>query len=401
VAILAAFAIAAIALSRIVLRSPRELAQAPAAVPYVVSGVLAALAARFVIVASRGRLHALSALELALTSFVAAASIATLVMPRATFWLYALLPYLVLGVTFAVARRFVDCSIVRWTLAITGAVVAASVLLDAFAGIGTSPLRRPGGLLGNRNFAAEYLALALPTALVLFTRARRWFVLLLIFGVALALTRCRTAWIAAACASAAVLALSAPDTRRPRALGVALVVAGILLATVLPTRLAWREANPFTATLSRTVELTSGSGELRVRQYEATLRMLDGRHAWWTGVGAGGWQAAVHARDPAAARNGIPHSDYLRVLSDGGVPALAALAVLLLAATVAAWRRRREMPDLAVFVGVLALVALADAPLFRLEVVVITGAMLAALQVKQPRVRGISCGLAPAAEVTP
>jgi O-antigen ligase len=401
VAVLAAFAITAIAMSRFVLRSPRELAQAPAVVPYVVAAGFAAIAARWIHAASRGRLHALSPIELAVTSFVAAACVATLAMPRAPFWVYALLPYLVLGVAFAVARRFVDCSIVRWALAITGAVVAASVLLDAFAGMGVSPLRRPGGLLGNRNFAAEYLALALPAALVLFTRSRRWLGLLLIFGVALALTRCRTAWIAATCATVAVLALSAPATRGPRVLGVAVVVAGIVLATLLPTQLAWKEANPFTATLSRTVELGSGSGELRVRQYEATIAMLGARHAWLTGVGPGGWQRAVHRLDPGAARNGVPHSDYLRVISDGGVPALAMLGIVLLAAIAAAWRRRREMPDLVGFIGVLALVALADAPLFRLEVVVVTGAVLAALQRNQPLARASSCGLAPAAEVTP
>lgn len=388
---LGAAAITAVAISRIVLRSERELARVANVVPYVAVGVIVALAARW-IVARR-----LRAIELAIVGLVASASIATLALPRATFWAYALLPYIVLGGTFAIARYFADSSIVRWALAITGAFVAASVLLDAFAHVGVSAMRRPGGLLGNRNFAGEYLALALPAALVLFTRARRWLFVLLIFGIALALTRCRTAWIAASCASVAVVALSAPSLRLRRAIGAAIVVGGALLATVLPARLAWGEAHPFESTLSRAFDLGGGSGELRVRQYRATIAMLGDHDAWWTGIGAGGWQSAVLPIDPRATLNRIPHSDYARAAADGGIPALATLCVLLLAGAAAAWRRRREAPDLAVFVGVLALIALADAPLFRPEVIVVTGAMLAALQ-REPQARARACSLQPAVE---
>ncbi|HEY5932983.1 MAG TPA: O-antigen ligase family protein, partial [Kofleriaceae bacterium] len=284
---------------------------------------------------------------------------------------------------------------VRWMLAITGGLVAATVVLDAFGLAVVSAARRPGGLLGNRNFAGEYLALALPAALVVFARSRRSLAILVVFGFALALTRCRTAWIAAAFGMVAVLALSDAATRGRRAVAAALVVAGVLLATVMPNRLVWKEANPFAATLARAVDLDGGSGQLRVRQYRATLQVLDAREAWWTGLGPGVWQAAVRAEDRALARNRIPHSDYLRVLSDGGVPALGTLGLVLFAAAIASWRRRRENPELAGFLGVLAIVALADAPLFRPEGIVVTGVVLAALA-RVPQAGARSCRLEPA-----
>lgn len=393
---LAAVAIATVVFSRVVLRSERQLAAPAAGWPLlVVAGTLAAIAVHWIRAVVRGRFHALSSVELALASCVVCACIAALAMPRAPLWMYAVLPYLALGGVFVAARRLVDHTAVPWVLALIGALVAASVLLDA-AGLAVVASRRPGGLLGNRNFAGEYLALALPAALAVFTRSRRWWWILVAFGGALALTRCRTAWLAASVAVMALVALSPPPLRSRRVLGAALVLAGVLLAAVMPTRLAWNEAHPFTSTLSRAVDLEDGSGQLRVRQYAATLGVLDSRGAWLTGLGPGAWQAAVRAQDRAIAKNRVPHSDYLRVLSDAGAPALGGLCILLVAAALAAWRLRREHPELVVFLGVLALEALADAPLFRPEVIVVTGAVLATLHARLLMARGSSCWLEPA-----
>jgi putative inorganic carbon (hco3(-)) transporter len=393
---LAAMAIAAVVFSRVVLRSERQLAAAAGWPVLIVAGTLAAITVHWIRALVRGRFHALSSVELALASCVVCACVATLAMPRTPLWMYAVLPYLALGAVFVVARRLVDHTAVSWMLALLGALVAASVLLDAAGLAVVVSRRRPGGLLGNRNFAGEYLALALPAALAVFTRSRRWQWILVAFGGALALTRCRTAWIAAFVAVVALVALSPPALRSRRVLGAALVVAGVLLASVVPTRLAWNEAHPFTATLSRAIDLEGGSGQLRVRQYVATFGVLDSRGAWLTGLGPGAWQAAVRAQDRAIARNRVPHSDYLRVLSDAGAPALAGLCILLLAAALAAWRLRREHPELVVFVGVLALEALADAPLFRPEVIVVTGAVLATLPPRLLMARGSSRWLEPA-----
>lgn len=387
-----ALAITAIVMSRIVLRSERELTSLAAGALPLLAGTIAVYG---VFAIRRGYFRALSPCDLALASLLACVCIVTFALPRAQFASYALLPYLALGGIYAIARSFVSVATVRWMLALTGALVAASVLLDAFGVIVVSPTRRPSGLLGNRNFAGEYLALALPAALVVFARSRRSLAILVVFGIALALTRCRTAWIAAALGIVAVLALSEAAHRGRRALAAALVVAGVLFATVLPTRLAWTEANPFASTLARTVDLVDGSGKLRVRQYRTTLHVLDTRDAWWTGFGPGAWQAEVRAEDRTLARNRIPHSDYLRTLSDGGIPALGALALTLLAAGIAAWRRRRAAPELAGFLGVLAVIALADAPLFRPEGIVVTAAVLAALA-RVPLAPASSCRLEPA-----
>jgi hypothetical protein len=137
----------------------------------------------------------------------------------------------------------------------------------------------------------------------------------------------------------ALVALSPPPLRG-RALGAALVVAGVLLLRWCAPRV--ERAHPFTSTLSRAVDLEGGSGQLRVRQYVATLGVLDARGAWLTGLGPGAWQAAVHAQDRTIAKNRVPHSDYLRVLSDAGAPALGGLCILLVAAALAAWQRREH-----------------------------------------------------------
>ena len=83
VAVLAALVIAAVACSRIVLRSERELALAAGALPYLVAGVIGAVAVRWMLAAGRGRFHALSSIELALTSCIVCVCVGTLAMPRA------------------------------------------------------------------------------------------------------------------------------------------------------------------------------------------------------------------------------------------------------------------------------------------------------------------------------
>ncbi len=80
-------------------------------------------------------------------------------------------------------------------MVISTVLVAVSVIVDAETSWHQGYLRRPGGLLANRNYAGEYLAICLPVCLMMLRR--RALPLLLLVGFALALTRCRTAWIVA------------------------------------------------------------------------------------------------------------------------------------------------------------------------------------------------------------
>jgi hypothetical protein len=281
------------------------------------------------------------------------------------------LPYLYLAVLVVAATAFPGV-VRRANLAIVIAalLVAGSVLLDA-EGILQHVVwqsrwagrHRPGGLLGNRNAAGQYLAIALPVALATLGRhSCRW--LLPLFGLAIAMTRCRTAWIAGGVAMVVWLVLVPVAIRRAQILASALVLGGFFAAAVVPVRLQWREAEPMAATAGRLLDLGSGSGALRLRQYAEGGSLLA---AHWFGMGADQWNPTVRGDDPELAKNSIPSSDYLRFACDGGLPALAAFLTFLGAAMVAAWRRRCEIPQALPFWLTLALICLVDAELYRLE----------------------------------
>src|SRR5262249_26735772 len=236
-------------------------------------------------------------------------------------------------------------------------------------------IRPPGGLLQNRNFAGEFLGLAVPFALI--AVRRRVSTLLVLLGLALALTRCRTGWIAAIAATGALIAVSKRSDRRIAAAGAGLLVVGALLAGILPNRLRWHGRHSQVKTLSTLFDVRSGSGAFRLRQYRETLALLDGR--WVKGLGPGNWQRAISSRDPQLGANRIPHSDYLRTVSDGGIVALVGLLGVYAAAAALAWRRRSDFPEGASFVLALAIISMADAPLYRLETATLAFSFIACI----------------------
>lgn len=272
--------------------------------------------------------------------------------------LAALLPYALSVVAFAAARRArMPLDDARLLVLLVGVGVAATVLLES-AGLLRASAMPPGGILRSRNFAGELLALVLPIALV--TTRKRSAPALLALGGALLLTRCRTAWIAAALAVAVLVVL---DPRARTRLWI--VIVGALIAALLPQRLQWREPSPYLRTAARLVDLRHGSGALRMQQYAETVRLLRGRELF--GVGPGQWQHEMRTRDGTLAHNGVPHSDVIRIAADGGVVALSGFGFLLAAVAIGAWSRRRHAPDELAFIVALLATSLADAVLFRPE----------------------------------
>ena len=320
--------------------------------------------------------------------FVAAAALVVGATP-AFLW-GALAPCFLGALAFTIVRALAPTAgELRLALVVAGAVVAVAVVLDAeglpLGDGGDALLRRPRGLLYNRNYAGEYLALVLPVCLTAAASARDGRrlarvvhrALVVVVGLALIWTRCRTAWLAAAGGSAMVV-LTAARTARPRlARVVALVVAGAALALVVPNRLQWSEAQPFAATARRLLKLKSGSGALRLEQYAATVRLVAAHPV--AGLGPGGWQPAIRAGDWRLGVNRNAHSDYLRALADGGPAAAAALLALYGAALVAAWRARRRFAEAPALVLTLATISAADALLYRPEAAILAFAALAAL----------------------
>lgn len=236
--------------------------------------------------------------------------------------------------------------------AVAVALTAAGALLEAYGAFDLSMAgRAPGGTFGNRNRMGHFLALGLPTLLLLAATVRRRTRLALLWpalagvAAALVLSRSRAAWLAVAVAAllaaGALLAgrkglRGALPRGRAALLGLA-VVAGCAAAVVLPNDLRWRSQSPYLETLQRLVDYESGSGRARVIQYAATLRMT-GRHAL-LGVGPGQWTIEypryASQRDPSftpfarVPTNRLPHGDWIGIAAERGWPALLLLAAAL------------------------------------------------------------------------
>jgi len=297
---------------------------------------------------------------------ITATAFSTLSDPRREA-LLALLPYVELTVAFVVVQATQpsagDASRAAAALAL---VVAVTVLVDAELPGRAAAMRAPGGITGNRNVAAEVMALALALALPWLDDSPRRRPIAAVVAAAVTLTRCRTAWLALGVAVIAALA-----SRRPRPFALALGIAlGVGVAVVVPTRLRWREAHPYADSAAHLVSVQEGSGALRLAQYRLVASQpRDAMRGW----GPGAWHRIAGAADAELGRNYVPHSDYLRLFCDGGLPAL--LGLLCLYASLL----RRGQPTALPFAVALAVTSVADVPLLRLE-----GMLLLALAARRP-----------------
>ncbi|MEI2719169.1 MAG: O-antigen ligase family protein [Gemmatimonadales bacterium] len=235
---------------------------------------------------------------------------------------------------------------------LTGLAQAYGLQLPNFA-----TTRLPGGSFGNRNFLAHLAAIALPIIGLLALTTRRWLGALVaaiaagaLVG-AIVLTRSRAAWLAAA-AAIGVVVLSLLLARRKGALPVSMgrvallgfaVVVGPFLVLTLPNDLNWRSDSPYAETLTGIANAQEGSGRGRVIQYRNSLRLAAAHPV--LGVGPGNWPIrygdVAPPNDPtwvwgdAIPINPWPSSDWMALISERGVFALAGSLLLGLAL---AWR---------------------------------------------------------------
>jgi hypothetical protein len=242
---------------------------------------------------------------------------------------------------------------------IAGVVGVASGLAQAYGF--DSPLfattRLPGGTFGNRNFMAHFCALALPLFImtVLTTRARAlaWIATLgsAAFVAAIVLSRSRAAWIAVAVAvpllAAACLLARRRGTvpmLRQRATGLAVtMVVTVIAAVVLPNRLSWKSASPYSDTLTGLTQHDEGSGHGRLLQYRNTLHLALIHPV--LGIGPGNWPVrygdVAPPNDPTwvyadpVPINPWPSSDWMALVSETG---FAATLIALLFGASLAWR---------------------------------------------------------------
>ncbi len=225
------------------------------------------------------------------------------------------------------------------------AVVALSVLLEA-SGVVVGLSRgghAPGGLLAERNSAAELLVLAAPLvathALSGRRRTRALALATALLGAgAVVASRTRSAWLAAAflVLGGMVHALrgTAGERRRAALLALALAI-GVGLAPRVST-LRWASATPYVDTLTHWVDPASPSAHGRLVQYATTWRMATAHPV--LGVGPGNWAGAypsfATATDPTVGdgpwpTTRLPNSDLLGFLAERGFPAFALLVLLV------------------------------------------------------------------------
>lgn len=206
--------------------------------------------------------------------------------------------------------------------------------------------RAPGSTLGQRNAVAHFLVLASPAAWQLACAAPNLKVRLLFAGLSailaavVLLTRSRAGWLGFSLALA-VFALSELSGRRGLRLGPLLValLLGVTLAYVTPSKLAWREADPYAESWSRLFESERGSGAGRLSQYRVSLDLVALHPV--LGTGPGNWMVeyprVTRADDPAFRRHAFLHtgrlanSDWIALLTEQGPLALACLVLLALA----------------------------------------------------------------------
>jgi O-antigen ligase len=240
----------------------------------------------------------------------------------------------------AVASRVPDEQRTSWLwapLMVPVTLAAGSVIFEAFfPGCGLSRSgHSPGGFLGERNLAAQFLVLGLPALTLVATsserRNLRWCAvgLVSLSVCAIVLTRTRSAWLTAAVL--AVLGLvealrSSSPTRRARAAALVVAVAIALAMTPrLPVHLAWGSAHPYRDTLFHLLDPHSPSGAGRLVQAKTTLRMAVAHP--WLGVGPFQWAAQYPSfaapNDPTLRpgywpTNRLPSDDLLAFLSERG-----------------------------------------------------------------------------------
>lgn len=270
-------------------------------------------------------------------------------------------------VLFWVARALATAGFER-TLVIG---LASAVVVGAFTALlqayGVEPeymslSRAPGGTFGNRNFMAHLSAIGLPIILLCALEARRAWgfavgaVGTALVAAALALSRTRAAWLAlivCGVVMAPIVWRMRAAWREGRRLRRALALVGasavaVGAALLVPNALEWKSDSPYLDSVRGVVNYKEGSGAGRVVQYRTSLRMALAHPV--LGVGPGNWAVEYprYARrndrslnDEGLTANPWPSSDWVALVSERGLVAMALFTLALAGILVGAWVRAR------------------------------------------------------------
>jgi O-antigen ligase len=262
------------------------------------------------------------------------------------------------GASVLSARR----RLVLQAVTIGAAAVATLGLLQHFELVKLSipVFSTPGSTFGNRNLAAEVIAMALPCGLGALWVARSdaraamlgAVVLELVF---LAVTRTRGAWLGAALGVAATLILARRRWSRISIVAGAVALVVAVVAAAVPGR-----PNPHDAgdtkryagilkVLEDSFDPTSTAPRTRLGLWSRTIRIV--REFPLVGVGPGNWPVVFpRYAEPGAMRDGVltatvaprqAHNDLLQLTAETGVVGLVAFGLLIAGTTIVVGRRLR------------------------------------------------------------
>jgi O-antigen ligase len=219
----------------------------------------------------------------------------------------------------------------------------------------------PGSTFGNRNIAAEAIAMALPFGLAALASARRegtgqMLGLLMLQIIYLGATRTRGAWLGAASGVAVFYLLRRPAVSRAALAGGLVFATAALAAALIPGRVIPRDVlddkrfEPGQHVVQEALDPASPVVRARLGLWRRTLAIY--RTHPWAGVGPGNFVVffPLHA-EPGAREEGVmspsvvprrAHQDLLERLAETGpLGLLAWLAVLAAGGVVAGQRARR------------------------------------------------------------
>lgn len=337
-------------------------------------------------------------ITLALVGLLAAAALSASLATSPALALRGVALIACAAVLLTVTRTCTDdeAAAVRGAVVIAAAGIAAVALLEAFGVVSglSGPGRAPGSTIGQRNSAAHTLLIVSPAAWTMAARAptRGERVLgaiaaaLLVAGIVV--TRSRAAWLVLPAALLVWLLLT--EGRRRVVVPVVALAAAVALA--LPTALKWTAPEPYLDTAARLFDASTGSGQGRLVQYRATLELVAAHPV--LGVGPGNWMVLYPTVSPPGDptfRSGLwlhtgrlANSDWLALLSEGGVVAALGVAAFL-GFTLRALKRHAEgVAVLAATVGVGAL-----DPVVQLPAAAAYAATLLGLSLREPDARAL------------
>lgn len=331
-----AIAIAATALACWPALMPLHATRAPKLIALGLAGAAAALA-----LARRAR-RTLTPIDLGLIAYLGAGALSAIVYGRlwtlgAGWGAQEAAAVMLLWAAGAIASDSPDGA--PWTLRVVVVAAAAIAVLALAEALGADlglAGARPTATLGNRDWVATYLVIALPIAVVMLA-ARPSAIgaaAVALLCAAIVVTRCRGAWIAGltfAAGGVLACAIARPLRTRGALTAGAVMVAAVALAVLVPwPGLRWTGDAPYWSSLRRATAIDEGTGRTRAVQLPIALAIVEDHPL--LGVGPGQWHDAFDEHAHAAADHHVdgsygtpaPFAMLVRIAAETGLLGLAA-----------------------------------------------------------------------------